>query len=219
MPHALGDGGSTELGIPAQVYGWNPDYERKLAEHEAEQARLVPVFTEADCENLERPGSPFGGKCSSEDRKRWLEQNEATAEHFHVALTRKVKPPPERMKYLGTMTVPRPQSSSGRVRAPSPPVAIAPMPVVVRSSRAREHRYRRASSGGSRGSPSSDSDSEPPGAGNRSGLTALPPVCPRCRSSASVRRGVPGLRPSSWSCRWCFALIVLEAERPAREAK
>lgn len=29
------------------------------------------------------------------------------------------------------------------------------------------------------------------------------PTCPRCGTNAAVRRNVPGLAPSSWSCRVC----------------
>jgi ribosomal protein L37AE/L43A len=35
------------------------------------------------------------------------------------------------------------------------------------------------------------------------------PKCPRCGSSAHVRRGVSGLHPSVWSCRRCRLRIGL----------
>jgi ribosomal protein L37AE/L43A len=55
------------------------------------------------------------------------------------------------------------------------------------------------------------------------------PICPRCGSSASVVRGVPGLQPLSWSCRRCrftiehlsravayWRLLETGVERPIR---
>jgi ribosomal protein L37AE/L43A len=55
------------------------------------------------------------------------------------------------------------------------------------------------------------------------------PICPRCGSATFVRRGVPGLQPTVWSCRRCRARIgwlwlerevqrlIAEAESIARQ--
>jgi hypothetical protein len=125
---------------------------------------------------------------------------------------------PSGLKLIGTTQVPALSPPRSR---PEPWVQdLRPtLPVVTRLARPRERRYRRRSSSGGKSSRASPDDPDEPAPGAAgTGLTELPTVCPRCGSAASVRRGVRGLAPTSWSCRWCLGQIILRAE-PARGAE